>query len=216
MKNNPTIRGFENINDMLIPLVWFEESAMIPEESAQKFRSLYTDRIRLVNLVLTTLFLASIGLLAIDARLILTLYNNSQLKWRLTSSSAAPTDNDDDDLDQDSNKNSKSLLANTLAKTKAPPPTTTATQLAAFDPARRLLVKVPFTDLPNGGDQPKKTNEITRMQTNGSGGAPLLMKAAPASGSPSPANNSDRRRESSVSYKSFAPSQDSAAATNEN
>lgn len=62
-------RGFENINDLLIPLVWFEESALIPEESARKFRSLYTDRVRLINIVLSTLFLAALGLLAINVRL---------------------------------------------------------------------------------------------------------------------------------------------------
>lgn len=63
--------GFENINDMLVPVVWFEESAMIPEESAQKFKSLYTNRIRLINLVLFSMFLASILLIAIDLRLLL-------------------------------------------------------------------------------------------------------------------------------------------------
>lgn len=61
--------GFENINDMLVPVIWFEESAQIPEESAQKFRSLYTDKIRLVNIVLSSLFIAALGLLAIDLRL---------------------------------------------------------------------------------------------------------------------------------------------------
>lgn len=63
-------RGFENVNDMLVPVIWFEESAMIPEESAKKFKSLYTDRIRLVNIILSSLFVAAVGLLAIDARLL--------------------------------------------------------------------------------------------------------------------------------------------------
>lgn len=60
---------------MLIPVVWFEESALIPEESARKFRSLYTDRVRLINLVLTSLFLVSLGLLAVDARLLASHYS---------------------------------------------------------------------------------------------------------------------------------------------
>jgi len=55
---------------MLVPVVWFEESALIPEESARKFKSLYTDRIRLINIVLTSLFLAALGLLALDLRLL--------------------------------------------------------------------------------------------------------------------------------------------------
>lgn len=55
---------------MLVPVVWFEESAMIPEEAARKFKTLYTDRIRMVNIVLTSLFLAALGLLAIDMRLL--------------------------------------------------------------------------------------------------------------------------------------------------
>ena len=71
---------------MLVPVVWFEESALIPEESARKFRSLYTDRIRLVNIVLTSLFLAALGLLAIDARLMASYYTNC-----FTLSSAAAT-----------------------------------------------------------------------------------------------------------------------------
>lgn len=44
---------------------------MIPDETARKFKSLYTDRIRLVNLALLSLLVASIALLAIDARLLL-------------------------------------------------------------------------------------------------------------------------------------------------
>lgn len=55
---------------MLVPLVWFEESAQIPEESAQKFKSLYTNRIRLINLILISMLLASIGLIVIDLRLL--------------------------------------------------------------------------------------------------------------------------------------------------
>lgn len=63
--------GFENINDMLIPVVWFEESALIPEESAKKFRTLFTERIRLINFTLVSLLLASLVLLIIDTRLII-------------------------------------------------------------------------------------------------------------------------------------------------
>lgn len=59
---------------MLVPVVWFEESALIPEESARKFRSLFTERIRTINVVLMTLVLASLGLLAIDARLLARYY----------------------------------------------------------------------------------------------------------------------------------------------
>ena len=57
---------------MLVPIVWFEESALIPEESAQKFRSLYIDRVRLLNWSLVSLLIASILLLLIDARLLIT------------------------------------------------------------------------------------------------------------------------------------------------
>ena len=56
---------------MLLPIVWFEESAQIPEEAARKFKSLYTNRIRAINLTLLSLFLASLALLAIDLRLML-------------------------------------------------------------------------------------------------------------------------------------------------
>lgn len=69
---------------MLVPVVWFEESAMIPEESAKKFRSLYTDRIRLVNIVLLSLFLAALGLLAIDIRLIAAHYANCYRRFKMT------------------------------------------------------------------------------------------------------------------------------------
>lgn len=62
---------------MLVPLVWFEESALIPEETAKKFKSLYTDRIRLFNIVLTSLFLAALGLIAVDLRLIASHYANA-------------------------------------------------------------------------------------------------------------------------------------------
>lgn len=158
MKSDYDRSGFENINDMLVPLIWIEESAVIPEESAQKFRSLYTDRIRLVNLVLTTLFLASIGLLAIDARLILALYKNSQLKWRLA---AANTNADDDDASKPIEENSKSFLKNSATLNSAK-------RLA--DSSRRILVKVPFEQ--SRGDE--RTSEITQMQTNGSG-EPLLI-----------------------------------------
>lgn len=57
---------------MLVPIVWFEESALIPEESAQKFRSLYIDRVRLLNWSLMSLLIASIVLLVIDTRLLIT------------------------------------------------------------------------------------------------------------------------------------------------
>lgn len=59
---------------MLVPVVWFEESAMIPEEAARKFKSLYTDRIRMINIALTSLFLAALGLLAVDTRLLINQY----------------------------------------------------------------------------------------------------------------------------------------------
>lgn len=63
--------------------MWFEESAMIPEESARKFRSLYTDRIRIINIVLSSLFVAALGLLAIDARLLASQYQ----RFKVTPSS---------------------------------------------------------------------------------------------------------------------------------
>lgn len=56
---------------MLIPVVWFEESALIPEESAKKFRTLFTERVRLINFTLISLLLASLVLLIIDIRLII-------------------------------------------------------------------------------------------------------------------------------------------------
>uniref|UniRef100_A0A6G1SEV4 Lysosome membrane protein 2 n=1 Tax=Aceria tosichella TaxID=561515 RepID=A0A6G1SEV4_9ACAR len=72
IKHNNEIDGFENINDMLVPIVWFEESAQIPEEAAQKFRSMYVDKIRLINLILFSLLTASVALLAVDAKLLIT------------------------------------------------------------------------------------------------------------------------------------------------
>lgn len=77
---------------MLVPLVWFEESALIPEESARKFKSLYTDRIRMVNIILTTLFLAALALLAIDTRLLINYYTtcfNMKISCKINSASAA-------------------------------------------------------------------------------------------------------------------------------
>lgn len=68
---------------MLVPLIWFEESAIIPEESARKFKSMYTERIRLVNMGLLSLLLASIALLLIDARLLMTTNYWRQLKLSL-------------------------------------------------------------------------------------------------------------------------------------
>lgn len=65
---------------MLVPIVWFEESAMIPEESAQKFRSLYLDRVRFVNWTLVSLFLGSILLLLVDARLLIATHYWRQFK----------------------------------------------------------------------------------------------------------------------------------------
>lgn len=61
---------------------------MIPEESAKKFKSLYTDRIRLVNIVLTSLFLAALGLLAIDIRLIANQYWQC-FRFKISSAAAA-------------------------------------------------------------------------------------------------------------------------------
>lgn len=66
---------------MLVPIVWFEESAQIPEEAAQKFRSLYTDRIRLINWTLMSVFLASLVLLAIDLRLMISTRSWRQFKF---------------------------------------------------------------------------------------------------------------------------------------
>lgn len=77
---------------MLVPLVWFEESALIPEESARKFKSLYTDRIRMVNIILTTLFLAALALLAIDTRLLINHYTscfNMKISCKINSASAS-------------------------------------------------------------------------------------------------------------------------------
>lgn len=202
--------GFENINDMLVPLVWFEESAMIPEESAQKFRSLYTDRIRLVNLVLTTLFLASIGLLAIDARLILAQYNSSQLKWRPTPAA-----------DRRRHQSTSSTFLASAAK-KAPSAAAAAASKLA-DPGRRLLgaihsSKVPFDQVP--GNEPQVDSqptargsvagaattvgakrETTRTQTNGSSAAPLLV---------SPQSSTSEQNFNSSRSNSFSSSQDSA------
>lgn len=79
---------------MLVPLVWFEESALIPEESARKFKTLYTDRIRMVNIVLTTLFLAALALLAIDMRLLVNYYTscfNIKLNCKVDSSCPSST-----------------------------------------------------------------------------------------------------------------------------
>lgn len=90
--------GFENINDMMIPVVWFEESALIPEESAKKFRTLYTDRIRIINITLVSLLLTSVVLLIVDARLIIASQywrkfkvNHSSLMSHLTSTTATAT-----------------------------------------------------------------------------------------------------------------------------
>lgn len=63
---------------------------MIPEESAKKFKSLYTDRIKMVNIVLITLFLAALGLLAIDLRLIATHYSHC-FQIKMTCAHAGPT-----------------------------------------------------------------------------------------------------------------------------
>lgn len=62
---------------MLVPIVWFEESAQIPEEAAQKFRSMYVDKIRLINMILFSLLTASIALLAVDAKLLI-----ATRRWR--------------------------------------------------------------------------------------------------------------------------------------
>lgn len=55
---------------MLVPLVWFEESAMINEETADKFRSSYTDRVRRMNTILLTLLAGSAILFAINLHLL--------------------------------------------------------------------------------------------------------------------------------------------------
>lgn len=89
---------------MLVPVIWFEESAMIPEESAQKFKSLYTDRIRMVNIILSSMFVAALGLLAIDARLLASQYSH----FKVTESS------DLQQGDTGSNKSTKS--GSTLGK----------------------------------------------------------------------------------------------------
>lgn len=70
-------RGFENINDMLVPVLWLEESAMIPEEAALKFRSMYTERVRKINLALLSLFAAAILLLLLDWRLFASLTSSA-------------------------------------------------------------------------------------------------------------------------------------------
>lgn len=46
---------------MLVPVVWFEESAMIPEETAKMFKSIYTDKIRLIRTVIGSLFFIALG-----------------------------------------------------------------------------------------------------------------------------------------------------------
>lgn len=84
--------GFENIRDMLVPIIWFEESAMIPEESAQKFRSLYVDRVRFINWTLLSLLAASILLLIVDARLLVSTHYWRRFKLITTASTAATSD----------------------------------------------------------------------------------------------------------------------------
>jgi len=77
---------------MLLPIVWFEESAQIPEEAARKFKSLYTDRVRLINLVLMSIFLASVALLAVDLRLMLGTRYWRRLKLAGKGSNSLPVD----------------------------------------------------------------------------------------------------------------------------
>lgn len=76
-------RGFENINDMLVPLVWFEESAMLTEETADKFKSKYRDPIRRVNTILFSLLIGSILLFAVNLRLLAANnFGKNVYKWR--------------------------------------------------------------------------------------------------------------------------------------
>ncbi|KAG9509290.1 Lysosome membrane protein 2 [Fragariocoptes setiger] len=70
MKHNLEVEGFENIADMLVPVIWIEESARITEESANKFRSMYTDRVRTANWVLAIALVSAFVLMVIDIRLI--------------------------------------------------------------------------------------------------------------------------------------------------
>lgn len=105
---------------MLIPLVWFEESALIPEESARKFKSLYTDRIRMVNIVLTTLFLAALALLAIDMRLLVNHYTscfNMKISCKIASSSSSTSTSTSTSSSSSALNNSKSSsnLTNSLS-----------------------------------------------------------------------------------------------------
>lgn len=78
---------------MLVPIVWFEESAQIPEEAARKFKSMYTDRIRLINLTLLSLFLASLVLLAIDLRLMINTHYWRRFKFVTTSALSGVREN---------------------------------------------------------------------------------------------------------------------------
>lgn len=55
---------------MIVPLVWFEESAMMTEELADKFKSKYRDPIRRVNTILFSLLVSSILLFAINLGLL--------------------------------------------------------------------------------------------------------------------------------------------------
>lgn len=85
--------GFENINDMLVPLVWFEESAQITEETAEKFRSNYTDRVRRMNNILLTLLLGSMILFGINLHLLASnRFGRKSSKWRLGTSSNSNED----------------------------------------------------------------------------------------------------------------------------
>lgn len=108
---------------MLVPVVWFEESALIPEESAKMFRSIYTDKIRLIRTVIGSLFFIAlcVSIASIMASQYFTnCYNSFKIKSStssktstetiISSSKTGETNTGGSSLTSSSNKSGQSIL----------------------------------------------------------------------------------------------------------
>lgn len=116
-------RGFENISDMLVPLVWFEESAQVNEETADKFKSKYRDPIRRVNTLLFSLLVSSILLFAINLHLLVSnKFGKNSYNWKPTNGNEGRNGEKSDNKSEliDEGKNRRESVVGLIGVTEKP------------------------------------------------------------------------------------------------